>query len=116
MSSDKKKIGETSSKSKEEIDQEKRIKENSLKERIIIRHPETLSNLSCIDSIIFSVDGVLTTGSTKIMAVTTLNKSYFLDAIDTNEKFDDLLDQYGNSKSKNHDFTSSDVKTQDELS
>ena len=51
-----------------------------IKERIVVRHPETLANLSCVDSVLFAVDGVLTTGTYKIMAISSLKRNYFLDA------------------------------------
>lgn len=67
-------------------------KTSILKERIVIRHPSVLSNLSCIDSVIMSVNGVLTTGTYKIMAISSLKKNYFLDAkIDDDLKVDDPL-------------------------
>ena len=50
-----------------------------LKESIIIRHPESINNLSCVDSVLLSSDGVLTSGDYKIMAVSSLTRNYFLD-------------------------------------
>ena len=46
---------------------------------MIVRHPESLTNLSCIDSVVLSLDGVLTSGDYKIMAVSSLSKNYFVD-------------------------------------
>jgi hypothetical protein len=51
-----------------------------MRDSIVIRHPESLNNLSCIESILLSLDGVLTSGDYKIMAISSLNRNYFLDA------------------------------------
>lgn len=70
-----------------------------VKERIVVRHPEVLSNLSCIDSVIFSCNGVLTTGTQKIMAITSLKKNYILDAVIGDLNLDDNKTKFGSRES-----------------